>query len=235
MFAQSKNIYDISIVEKFEAIIFDCDGVLVNSEEILQGVELALLGEHGLDYDLEEYSRRFLGVSNKTFFAELNKDSMNKLGIPLPEDFIDRIGTAARATFESDLIAFDGVHELVQKWQGALAVASSSSAENLALKLRITRLSSIFDPHVYSADEVAAGKPDPAIYLHAAQQLSISPKHCVAIEDSINGIVSARAAGMGAIGFTEGRHCLPHHGDLLLRAGADAIASSMQELAELLT
>ena len=102
MFVQSNNVYDISIMEKFEAIIFDCDGVLVNSEEILQGVELALLGEHGLDYDLEEYSRRFLGVSNKTFFAELNKDSMNKLGIPLPEDFIDRIGTAARAKFESD-------------------------------------------------------------------------------------------------------------------------------------
>ena len=175
-------------MEKFEAIIFDCDGVLVNSEEILQSVELALLGEHGLDYDLEEYSRRFLGVSNKTFFAELNKDSMNKLGIPLPEDFIDRIGTVARATFES-----------------------------------------------YLADEGAAGKPDPAIYLHAAQQLSISPKHCVAIEDSINGIVSATAAGMRAIGFIEGLHCLPHHGDLLLRAGADAIASSMQELAELLT
>ena len=153
MFAQSKNIYDISIMEKFEAIIFDCDGV----------------------------------------------------------------------------------HEPAQKWQGARAVASSSSAENLALKLRITRLSSIFDPHVYSADEVAAGKPDPAIYLHAAQQLSISPKHCVAIEDSINGIVSARAAGMRAIGFTEGRHCLPHHGDLLRRAGADAIASSMQELAEHIT
>ena len=70
VFVQSKNIYDISIMEKFEAIIFDCDGVLVNSEEILQGVELALLGEHGLDYDLEEYSRRFLGVSNKTLLTE---------------------------------------------------------------------------------------------------------------------------------------------------------------------
>ena len=213
-----------------EALVFDCDGVLVNSEELIQELELELLADHGLHYEREEFCRRFLGVANATFVEELNADSEKLLGVALPDNFIARLSDRAAQIFATDLVAFDGVHDVVMVWPGRLAVASSSSAAHLSRKLELTGLNRIFSPHVYSTDLVSAGKPDPAIYLYTADKLGVSPEACIAIEDSINGVVSARTAGMRVIGFTEGAHCLQGHDELLLDAGAELVVQSMQEL-----
>ena len=218
-------------MSEVKAIVFDCDGVLVNSEEIIQDIELALLAEHGLDYERAEFSRRFLGVADDTFSRELNADSMRELGKPLPDDFFTRLSERARSALDSDLVAFDGVQRVAAAWNGALAVASSSSAQYLVRKLEMTGLDHLFDPHIYSAEHVGAGKPDPAIYLHVASKLEIDPEHCLAVEDSVNGVVSARAAGMRTIGFTGGKHCLSGHAELLRGEGAELVVESMHELA----
>ncbi len=212
------------------AIVFDCDGVLVNSEEIAQEIELELLAEHGLHYEREEFCRRFLGVSNVAFRTLLNADSEQQLGVPLPDDFAERLTSRIGAAFRQNLISFDGLSNLVDTWPGAVAVASSSSAQHLINKLEITNIRHHFDPHIYSTDLVGASKPDPAIYLHAAAELGINPAECLAVEDSINGVVSARAAGMRTVGFTAGKHCLDGHDDLLLEAGAELVVESMFEL-----
>ena len=214
----------------FDALIFDCDGVLVNSEEIVQDIELELLAEHGLEYERQEFAHHFLGVSNEYFYRALNEDSMKQLDRPLRSDFGDALHERARAEFEHRLRTFDGTKELVQMWPTALAVASSSSIEGLAYKLGKTQLLDFFGEHVYSAEHVGVGKSDPAIYLHTAVQLGVAPDTCIVVEDSVNGVLSGRAAGMFVIGFTAGAHCQPGHDENLRKAGAQVVVESMSSL-----
>ncbi len=215
---------------KNHALVFDCDGVLVNSEEIVQDIELELLAAHGLWYQRDEFSDRFLGVTNEHFIAALNSDSITQLGIPLPASFEASLASRARDEFQTRLRTFEGVERVIDAWPGHLAVASSSSVSGLKYKLRVTGLAARFAPHIYSAEHVGRGKPDPAIYLHAAQQLKVSPDHCIAIEDSINGVLSAKSAGMYTIGFTGGEHCRDGHDASLENAGADEVFSTMRDI-----
>lgn len=220
-------------MEQVDALIFDCDGVLINSEEIVQDIELQLLADHGLHYQREEFSLRFLGVSNQQFYRELNHDSMQRLGVPLAQDFETQLHSRARENFESELRAFADIHLVVEPWidqSKPLAVASSSSIEGLEFKLSKTDLKKYFAPHIYSAEHVEAGKPDPAIYLHTASKLDVAPERCVVLEDSVNGVVAAKAAGMFVIGFIEGNHCVDGHDQKLNEAGAEFVVESMQEL-----
>ncbi len=217
-------------MNKFSALIFDCDGVLVNSEEIVQDIELELLAEHGLLYDKDEYSRRFLGTSNAHFYQSLNEDSLAELGLPLADDFPERLHTKARQAFETELIAFTGVDRVVEGWSSRLAVASSSSVSGLEYKLTKTNLKHHFGDHIYSAEHVGVGKPDPAIYVHTAEKLGVKSDSCIVVEDSVNGVISGCAAGMLVIGFTAGAHCMEGHADKLLAAGAKLVVDSMDEL-----
>ncbi len=211
-------------------LIFDCDGVLVNSEEIVQDIELELLAELGLHYDRRDFALRFLGVSNQHFQSELNADSQARLNRPLPETFFDVLHERARLGFLERLQAFPGIDAVVSEWPGHVAVASSSSISGLEFKLGHTALKPLFDPHIYSAEHVHAGKPDPAIYLHTASCLGVSPGSCIVVEDSVNGVLSAVAAGMRVVGFVAGAHCSPEQEQLLRRAGASLVVESMTDL-----
>jgi HAD superfamily hydrolase (TIGR01509 family) len=212
------------------ALIFDCDGVLVNSEEIIQEIELKLLADHGLQYDRDEFSHRFLGVSDEFFYSELSADSMATLGRPLPEAFSETLKKQFLEAFQTDLRCIEGVRETVQSWNGLMAVASSSSISALDHKLRATGLSSLFLPHVYSAEHVGIGKPDPSLYLHTAARLEVETRDCIVIEDSVNGVLAAKAAGMFTVGFVGGAHCREGQDVLLIEAGADLVVQTMNEL-----
>lgn len=227
---KKERLAPVKAMQSIGALIFDCDGVLVNSEEIVQEIELKLLATHGLHYDREEFSRRFLGVSDEYFYAELSRDSLDKLGCPLPASFPETLVQRAYEVFQTDLRCFEGVQQAARAWPGRLAVASSSSISGLEYKLRLTGLSSIFQPHVYSAEHVEHGKPHPAIYLHTAARLNVETADCVVVEDSINGVLAAKAAGMYTIGFTAGAHCREGHDELLFEAGADRVVDTMDEL-----
>ena len=217
-----------------DAVIFDCDGVLVDSEVIGLRVILGCLAEIGLTYDRQDYVERFLGSTWKDFYSRLDVDHRARLGAPLPADFPARVSArfAADADNESPLIA--GAHDLIAALGVPKAVASGSSPAELDRKLRRTGLFDAFAPHIYSAQTVPQGKPSPDIYLHAAAQLGLDPTACVAVEDSVNGVRSAVAAGMTVVGFTGGGHCSPSLAAKLMDAGAAEVACDMPALARIL-
>lgn len=218
-----------------KAVIFDCDGVLVDSEVLAQQVELDALAEVGLDYDREAFAARFLGMSNEAFFAELERDSLVRLGCGLPADFRARCIARYHALLDERLAEVPGALEVVAAIGHPKAVASSSEKPALERKLRKTGLWEHFAPYVYSADHVAAAKPAPDLFLHAARELALPPEDCLVLEDSTNGVTAARAAGMRVWGFLGGGHHLgPDCGARLKAAGAERLVGNWHQAAPLL-
>jgi len=214
----------------FSAFIFDCDGVLVNSELIVQKIVLAHLATQGLHYDLETFSNNFTGIADNEFYTLLNRDAEQETGTPLPDTFRTALEEDLGAAIRADLQAISGAYEFVSTLNHTRAVASSSGYEHLIDKLSMTGLIDLFGEHVFSADSVANGKPAPDVFLHAADKLGVPPDQCLVMEDSVNGVLSARSAGMRVIGFTGGGHCLPGHADRLSQAGAERVVDHFSEL-----
>jgi beta-phosphoglucomutase-like phosphatase (HAD superfamily) len=218
-------------VSVFDGLIFDCDGVLIDSEAIGIRVERELLASWGLNYELETFLSRFVGLHNRDFYAALRSDA-DANGRPLPEDFPDVMQAAIWGRFETDLVAIAGAADAAKAFRGPTAVASSSEADKLGLKLMMSGLHPIFDPHIYSADAVTNGKPAPDLFLHAAGVLGVDPSRCLVIEDSINGVRSGLAAGMTVWGFTGGGHADAGLTGRLSAAGAHKVFSSHHDIAQ---
>ena len=213
-----------------EAIIFDCDGVLVDSEVLALEVELGSLAEIGLDYSRSEFVARFTGRSNEAFFALLEEDSLARRGCSLPDGFQDACHAKYRVAYER-LVEVPGARCAVASVALPKAVASSSTREALGVKLRMTQMWDLFAPHVYSADHVEHAKPAPDLFLHAADALRIAPSACLVLEDSTNGVLAGRAAGMRVWGFSGGGHMDDALGARLLAAGAERLIRSWPEAA----
>jgi HAD superfamily hydrolase (TIGR01509 family) len=217
----------------FEALIFDCDGVLVDSEVIAIQSERELLAEWGLEYDFQTFVSRFVGLHNRDFHAALEIDAA-AIGRALPENFGKLMQAHNWKRYETELRAIDGVPEAAAAFRGPLAVASSSEADKLVRKLMIAGLHDIFVPHIYSSDLVKNGKPAPDLFLHAADALGVDPARCLVIEDSVNGVKSALAAGMTAWGFTGGGHADADLHDRLRACGAHAVFASHHDIANVI-
>lgn len=214
----------------FSALIFDCDGVLVNSEQIVQAIELRHLERCGLIYSPEDFANRFTGTADDEFFALLNEDAIKITGKNLPGHFKEDLMSAVGLAIRKDLVEVEGARSFASSMTHVKAVASSSGHHHLTEKLSMTGLLALFGEHVYSADAVDRGKPAPDVFLHAAASLRVDPAACVVIEDSLNGVVAAKRAGMRVIGFTGGGHCLPGHGQKLAAAGADHVVEHFKEI-----
>ncbi|MBL0404005.1 HAD family hydrolase [Microvirga aerilata] len=206
-------------------LIFDCDGVLVDSEGLSCQLDAELLTEFDVPYTAEDVAREFIGVSLKDQVARIE----GKHGIRLPADFSERLNRRLFARFETDLEPIEGVREAILALPVPRCVASSSVPERIALSLRVTGLSDLFD-HIFSATQVPRGKPAPDLFLHAAAQMGAVAQECVVVEDSTAGVQAAVAAGMQVIGFTGGGHCGPEHGDKLRAAGASVVIDHMTDL-----
>lgn len=215
----------------FSALIFDCDGVLVDSEAIHVAVEIELLAEMGLTYTLETYLSRFVGLGVPEFHAALAEDYAALGRGPFPDDFGPRLHARAWPRIEAELKALPGAAELAAMFGGPIAVASSSITPKLHRKLALTGLTETFAPHIYSADQVARSKPAPDLFLFAADKIKSDPATCLVIEDSVNGVKAALAAGMTAFGFTGGGHADAGLGERLLAAGAAASFRSHDAIA----
>lgn len=211
------------------AVIFDCDGVLVDSEILAVEVEIVLLAEIGLTYEPAEYRRRFLGMNDHAFRDALDADCRTITGQPLPEDFLERTHADRLAACLDRLTEVTGAADAIAALSLPKAVASSSGAHFLRQKLELGGLLHLFDPHVYSADLVGRGKPHPDIFLHAAQAVGADPARCVAIEDSVNGVLSAKAAGMEVWGFLGGGHMDQEAAHRLSEAGAHRLVATWDE------
>jgi HAD superfamily hydrolase (TIGR01509 family) len=215
------------------AILFDCDGVLVDSEILAVEVETDMLAELGLHYDRHDFKTRFMGMSDKAFFAALNADSITRLGKPLPEKFDERCRQRLYVEVGKRLVEVRGARDAVRAWPRTKAVASSSTTDKLATKLRKTALFDLFDPHIYSADHVTHAKPAPDLFLYAAKSLEVPPADCLVIEDSVNGVTAGLAAGMRVWAFTGGGHFDNGLRTRLATAGAERVVESWPEAASL--
>lgn len=217
-----------------EAIIFDSDGVLVDSEVIHIAVERELLAEIGLTYDHETYLSRFVGLSNPDFYLELASDYEVRVGKSFPVNFGSRLQKCVWPRIEAELSPIHGVQELVEAFGGKVAVGSSAPYDRLTKKLNLTGLASLFSPHVYSADHVQNGKPAPDLFLLAASQMGVLPEPCAVIEDSVTGIKAALAANMTPIGFVGGGHADAGLASRLEANGAVVVVSSHAQIIDLL-
>ncbi|WP_375209938.1 HAD family hydrolase [Hyphomonas jannaschiana] len=214
----------------FEALIFDCDGVLVDSEVIAIQCEREILAGWGLDYAFETFVQRFIGLHNRDFHNAIAADAQ-AAGLALPDDFRTALHANHWKRFEAELKAIAGVMDVVTAFPGLQAVASSSEADKLVRKLELTGLHETFAPHVYSSDLVANGKPAPDLFLLAADRIGVRPDTCLVIEDSVNGVKAARAAGMTAWGFTGGGHADAGLAGRLTEAGAHGVFASHRDIA----
>ncbi len=206
-------------------LIFDCDGVLVDSEMLSCRVDAELLTELGLPYTVDEILRDFVGVSLKDQIARIKAER----DFTLPADFAERLNTTLYKRFETELQPIDGVREAILALPYPRCVASSSVLERIALSLRVTGLADLFD-HLFSSTQVPRGKPAPDLFLHAARQMNADPRDCLVIEDSPAGVQAALAAGMKVIGFIGGEHCGPSHAQKLIQVGATTLIERMAEL-----
>ena len=217
----------------FGAIIFDFDGVLLDSEYEGNRLIAELLTELGHAHTTEEALRHFVGLAGRQFVAAIEA----RIGGPLPAEFQDRMRAASVAALRDGLEAVAGAVEFVRSLPPQLpkAVASSSSTRWLRGHLQHLGLSEAFEPHVYSGREhVERGKPAPDLYLHAAGELGVPIGRCVILEDSEVGVTGALASGARVIGLAAGRHCFDGHAERLRALGVEEIAHSFEEVRRLL-
>jgi HAD superfamily hydrolase (TIGR01509 family) len=208
------------------AVIFDCDGVLLDSELLGLEVQQEALARVGLTYDLTEYQSRFLGLPYHDQLRALDADAFQRTGRHLPADFGKDVSESMLKSFASRLRPVEGAAQFVRALALPKAVASSSMMRSLEWKLVLAGLREAFGEHVYSTEQVGHGKPAPDLFLLAARGLGAAAETTVVLEDSANGIRGAKAAGMIAAGFTGGGHCGPRHQEMLFSAGADAVFPS---------
>ena len=214
----------------FDLIIFDCDGVLVDSEVISCRAHADVLSRHGYPITSEQVFHRFLGRSTKQANAEVEAE----LGRALPGSFHGQLQDELFRAFEVDLEAVPHIHAALGEVTQAVCVASSGSHARMRVTLGRTRLYDRFAPNIFSASQVANGKPAPDLFLFAAERMQTAPERCIVIEDSVAGIAGAIAAGMPVLGFHGGSHCREGYGAKLRDAGATATFDDMRQLPDLI-
>ena len=215
-------------MEGFDLIIFDCDGVLVDSEIIAAEVESKLLTEAGYPIGVEEMGERFAGMTWQNILLTIEREA----SIPLSASLLDKSEKLLDARLARDVKIIEGVKFALSRLRRPYCICSNSSAHRLDMMLGKVGLKEVFAPHVFSAKDLGPDrvKPKPDIFLHAAEQFGASPARTLVVEDSVHGITGARAAGMRVVGFTGASHSYPSHADRLTEAGAETVISRMSEL-----
>jgi HAD superfamily hydrolase (TIGR01509 family) len=211
-------------------VIFDCDGVLVDSEPIACRVMARELTRLGYPLSPDDCQERFTGVSMKTVMAMIEADWQR----PLPAGFEERLREQDFAAFRAELAPVAGVEAMLERLTLPRCVASSGAPQKIRFTLTVTGLIGAFEPYLFSARMVARGKPAPDLFLHAAERMDTPPESCVVVEDAVAGIAAAVAAGMRVLGFAGAGHAGPGYAEKLAAAGADAVFTRMADLPDLL-
>jgi len=206
-------------------VIFDCDGVLVDSERLSHEVLQQMLGEHGVALSLQQTLDRFMGTSTETCLEVLAE----LIGRDAPADFMHRFQRRSFAAFQASLAPVPGVPELLRALAQPYCVASNGPREKMRFTLGHTQLLPLFEGRLFSAQDVARPKPAPDLFLHAANALGVAPQHCVVVEDSPTGVTAARQAGMAVYGFAA-----MGQAERLRAAGATATFGHMADLPRLM-
>lgn len=208
-------------------VIFDCDGVLVDSEPIANRVLAGALTDAGYPVTAAECERRFTGRTYRAVVEMVEAERRS----PLPPGFRQDVQERTISLFSAELRPIAGVAEVARAVPVPKCVASSSSPPWIRTALETTGLLRLFEPHLFSAAMVAEGKPAPDLFLHAAREMGVDPPHCLVIEDSVAGIAAARAAGMRVLGFAGGGHAgAADYVARLEREGAETVYRDMAAL-----
>ena len=206
--------------------IFDCDGVLVDSEVLASRLLAEAVSALGYPLSPEQSRERFTGKSIRQVVAAIEAD----WGRTLPVDFEEKLRARDLAVFARELQAVPGIAAALPNLGIPICVASSGAPEKIRHSLNVTGLNGFFNGHLFSAHAVRNGKPAPDLFLHAAETMGVVPERCAVIEDSVAGVTGGAAAGMTVLGFTGGGHCTPATKEALRRAGAHIVFKDMTEL-----
>ncbi|MEE4494051.1 HAD family hydrolase [Streptomyces sp. BE230] len=183
-----------------ELVIFDCDGVLVDSEKICVKVDALIMADLGCVFTEAEIIERFVGSSTEVYTAAVEE----RLGRRLEKGWQQRYEHLYDAAFEAELTAVDGITDVLNRLTTGVCVASNGDHAGIRRSLDITDLTGHFENRIFSAADVRRGKPAPDLFQHAARSLGVAPERCAVIEDSAYGVQAARAAGMRAFGYCGG-------------------------------
>ncbi len=217
-----------------KTIIFDCDGVLVDSEVLYQEIMIDHMNSYDIFYDKSAFVAKFMGTGSGFFYESMKHDHKEKFGTELPAAFRPDLKKRLRAEFKERLTTIAGISELLSNITQPMAVASSSEYDFLRDKLKQTALEKYFGDNIYSADFVDQAKPAPDLFLYTANKLGVKAQDCIVIEDSENGVKAGLAAGMHVIGFCGGGHSDQTYGECLKETGAHQIAMDAKELETIL-
>jgi HAD superfamily hydrolase (TIGR01509 family) len=214
--------------EPKKLVIFDCDGVLVDSEPLSALAYQNIYRRHGIDVDMVTF-RRCIGMKQTDILNLLH----TLTGFLLPPESVAELWPETKVLFKGRLQATDGLVHFLDGLGAEKCVASSSSLERINFSLGLTGLSKYFpQEQIFSSSMVKRGKPAPDLFLHAAEKLKQDPAQCVVIEDSPYGVEGALAAGMTVIGYTGGGHSEPTHEPRLRAAGASLISPTWADVRE---
>jgi HAD superfamily hydrolase (TIGR01509 family) len=208
----------------FELVIFDCDGVLVDSELIANRVLAATITEAGVPMTTEESMRLFMGRRWEDSLSQIER----RLGRPLPADFSDVYRDRRDAALHAELQPVEGIAAAIERIPIPRCVASSGPPDKIRFTLGRTGLLDLFEGRIFSAHEVDHGKPSPDVFLYAAERMGAEPKRCAVVEDSLVGVEAGRAAGMTVFGY-----CGHFDAEAMAAAGARPFAA-MERLPGLL-
>jgi HAD superfamily hydrolase (TIGR01509 family) len=213
----------VPVTPPIELVIFDNDGVVVDSEVLANGVLAGLLTEHGHPTTVQESIRDYLGGT----LAGVRSLVQERSGLDLPADFEDTYHRRLFEAFTTDLRPVAGIESVLEHLALPFCLASSGTVDRIERSLATTGLRHYFGDRIFSAEEVAHGKPAPDLFLHVAATLAVPAARCVVVEDSPHGVAAARAAGMRVLGYVA---CTPAQG----LEGTSATFASMDELLPLL-
>lgn len=210
-----------------DLVIFDCDGVLVDSEVISNRIFRESLAELGVVLSLEEMMAFGIGKNAVTLAAAIEQE----FGVTLPAGFMEGRRARIMEAFTDELKPIDGIPELLAALKLKRCVASNSHIDRVRHALTTTALMPHLEPHIYTAAMVERGKPAPDLFLFAAGRHGVRPERCLVVEDSLSGVTAALAASIPVIGFVGGSHCRPGHADAMRDAGCIEVFARMDEVA----
>ncbi|QQG36743.1 MAG: HAD family phosphatase [Micavibrio aeruginosavorus] len=216
-------------------VLFDCDGVLVNTEELAGRLSRQFLAQAGLVYQDDVFDRRLAGTSFDDFRLRVSEDFLKATGKPIAVTFFDDMNQAYLSEEARHIRPIPGVRDFIEALVSAqipFAVASNSASANTQRKLGLVGLLDFFKGRIFSRDDVPQGKPAPDIYLHAMQVMGKNrPDTCIVVEDSPIGVAAGHAAGMYVVGFSGGAHRPAGYAEGLRQAGAAFTADTMPGVA----
>ncbi len=217
------------MMDDIKLVIFDCDGVLIDSEFLALRSLVETLAEFGVSMDMHEAAARYAGRSISS-----TADVEARYNVKLPPEYLMRKRQRRDEMFRTQLRTLPDIGALISALPCKKCVASGSSLSRLGQTLASTDIWPLLSPHIFSAEQVAHGKPAPDLFLFAAEQMGVAPQECLVIEDSHAGMQAARAANMRAFGYIGGAHCPEGHAQTLLNGGAMRVFSDHADIAKAL-